>query len=150
MTTTQHPPAPPSLEERRLYYFNIFPACPRLVARSSTFVWEHPRKPGSVMYLTRLRYDRRDSPFFRLWENWKSGLIIQLMRIAERVNYTFMETARVEINGESHDTLMIGVEPDSLSWERGYALALRCKAVLEERGIHNVHCEIREARGFWW
>lgn len=56
-----------------------------------------------------------------------------------------METFRVDINSEVHDTLMTSVKPDSLSWERGYALALRCKAVLEELGIHNVHCEIRES-----
>lgn len=67
------------------------------------------------------------------------------MEATEDVLYNTIDIFRVYINDEYHETLMISVNPDSLSWERGYALAMRCKAVLEECGIHNVHCEIRES-----
>lgn len=74
MTTSQPIPAPPSSEERRLYYYSLLPSCAPLVARSSTYVWENPQKPGSVMYPTRLRFGRRDTPFF-----FKYGKIMNLV-----------------------------------------------------------------------
>ncbi|KAL6882857.1 hypothetical protein HDV57DRAFT_461989 [Trichoderma longibrachiatum] len=40
---------------------------------------------------------------------------------------------------------MVAVTPNTLSWDQGHAVALRCKAILEEHGIHDVHCEIRES-----
>ncbi|KAK1237869.1 hypothetical protein MKX08_002448 [Trichoderma sp. CBMAI-0020] len=43
------------------------------------------------------------------------------------------------------NTLLIAVKPNSLSWSRGNTLALRCKAILEEHGIRDMHCKIRES-----
>lgn len=140
----QPTPAPPSPEERELYYYHLFPSCPPLLARSSTYVWENPQRPGSVMYPSGLSFKVRDRLLAQLWRDAQSGLISRFIEATEDV-FNTMDIFRVYINDEYHETLMISVDPDSMSWERGYAIAMRCKAVLEEYDIHNVHCEIRES-----
>lgn len=51
----------------------------------------------------------------------------------------------VGLKNEFHNTLLIAVAPGSMSWHQGHVLALRCKAILEEHGIKDMHCEIRES-----
>lgn len=97
------------------------------------------------MYPSHLGFSRRGLLTQR-WENapsaYSSNLESRIMQAAEDVYYNKIEIFDVYINGECHETLIISVDPSSLSWERGYALAMRCKAVLEE---YNVHCEIQES-----
>jgi hypothetical protein len=100
------------------------------------------------MYPSRLSFSGRDKPLTQLWNSRQSGLMERIMEAAKDA-YNAIDILRVYMNGDFHETLMISVNPDSLSWERGYVLAMRCKAMLEEYGIHNVHCEIRESVTQW-
>lgn len=42
-------------------------------------------------------------------------------------------------------TLMIAVTAGSTDFQSAIAVALKCKTVLEQYGIRNVECEIRES-----
>ncbi|RFU79633.1 hypothetical protein TARUN_2606 [Trichoderma arundinaceum] len=149
---TMQQPAPPSAEESELYYYGL-PSCPRLVARSSTHIWQNPQMPGFTtftgtlnMYPKSLRPAGRHPLLHQLWNNATSSLRVQIVEaVSAASDWTAIDILRVGLNKEFYPTLLLAVKPDSLSWSRGHAIALRCKAILEDHGIHDVHCEIRES-----
>ncbi|KAL7781939.1 hypothetical protein V8C37DRAFT_398062 [Trichoderma ceciliae] len=148
---TQQPSAPSS-EERELYYFGL-PSCPKLVARSSRHVWRNPQMPGPTtftgtynMYPKSLRPAGRDSMLNQLWNNAASSLRAQILEAVKTApDWTAIDIMRVGLKEEFQTTLLLSVMPDSLSWDRGYTIALRCKGILEAHEIYDVDCEIRES-----
>lgn len=144
-------PAPPSREERNLYYGGL-PALPKLVARSSLIAWINPQKPDSMwrgaisnMYPKSFRPAKRDVLLYQQWNNAMSSLRMQILEAASVADWVVIDILSVGLKKEFNNTLLIAVAPDSMSWPQGHALALRCKAILEEHGIKDVHCEIRES-----
>lgn len=142
---------PPSHEESELYYYGL-PSCPKLIARSSTHIWQNPQRPGFTtftgtlnMYPKLLRPVGKHPQLHRLWNNATSSLGVQILQAVSGTDWTAIDILRVGLNDEFHITFLIAVKPDTLSWHRAHTLTLRCKAILEEEGIHDVHCEIRES-----
>ncbi|KAM0470378.1 hypothetical protein ACHAPX_009998 [Trichoderma viride] len=153
---------PPSDEERELYYYGL-PSRPRLVARSSSSSdpWVNPQMPGpttwrgstSNMYPRLLRPAKGDPALHQQWNNAASSLRIQIMEAVNAVDWTAIDILSVglekpeepEPEAQYHNTLLVAVKPKSLPWSRGNTLALRCKAILEEHGFKDMHCEIRES-----
>ncbi|KAL7896320.1 hypothetical protein HDV63DRAFT_413314 [Trichoderma sp. SZMC 28014] len=152
---------PPSDEERELYYYGL-PSCPKLVARSSSVTkpWVDPQMPGFPTYEGTLNMHPRvflpakDNPLLsQQWNDATSSLRIQILEAVSVADWAAIDILRVGLdkdNGpdglkkEFQNTLLIAVVPDSMSWQEGHSLALRCKAILEEHGI-DMHCEIRES-----
>lgn len=139
-------PLPPSTEERHLYYYHFLAdGRPLLVARTSTFVFENPLKPEAIMYPIPIYYTR-PTPLKDAWADERSGLMSQVMDAVEEVGvFDSIEPSHFYMNQGTPETLVISIPPKSMSWNRAIVLALRCKAMMEECGIHNVHCEIRES-----
>ncbi|KAL7928729.1 hypothetical protein V8C35DRAFT_317385 [Trichoderma chlorosporum] len=50
--------------------------------------------------------------------------------------WTAIELFRIAMNDESQITLMIAVQPGTLSWSDGYAIAMQCKSIFEAHVIH--------------
>ncbi|KAM0510841.1 hypothetical protein ACHAPE_010467 [Trichoderma viride] len=147
--------APPSSEERDLYYGGL-PGGPELVARSSSNPWVNPQKPDSMwrgaienMYPKSFRPAKGDVLLHQQWNNAASSLRKQILDAASVADWAAIDILSVGLGfglkNEFHNTLLIAVAPGSMSWHKGHVLALRCKAILEEHGIKDVHCEIRES-----
>lgn len=91
------------------------------------------------------------------WNNAASSLRVQIIEAVNAVDWTAIDILSIGLGkpknpeepekpeAQSHSTLLIAVKSNSLSWSRGNTLALRCKAILEEHGIKDMHCEIRES-----
>ncbi|KAL6890960.1 hypothetical protein GGI43DRAFT_430508 [Trichoderma evansii] len=144
---------PPSSEERDLYYFGL-PSCPKLVARSSSIIdpWVNPQMPGPTTFTgTMNMYPKSflpagDNTLLRqLWNDATSSLRIQIMEAVSVADWTSINILRVGLKEDFHNTLLIAVAPNSMPWREGHSLALRCKTILEEHGITDMHCEIRES-----
>ncbi|KAM0264321.1 hypothetical protein ACHAQJ_000811 [Trichoderma viride] len=98
------------------------------------------------MYPKSLRPVGREPKLHKLWNDATSPLRVKILEaVSAATDWTAIDILRVGLNEEFHTTLLLSVKPDSLSWSRGHAIALRCKAILEEYDIHHVHCEIRES-----
>lgn len=143
-------PTPPSDREANIYYYGL-PSCPKLVARSSTHVWEDPCRldrttyPGPTNTYKTLRPAGGDPLLHRLWNDATSSLRIQIIEAVSAVDWRAVDILRLGWVGEFHTTLLVSVKPESLSWSQAHPLTLRCKGILEAHGISNVHCEMRES-----
>lgn len=144
--------SPPSNREATLYYWGL-PSCPRLVARSSTHVWEDPGPvdggpftyPPSFLTFKSFRPAAGDPLLHRLWNDATSSLRIQIVDALSAADWTAVDILRVGRVGGFRTTLLVSVKPKTLSWSQAHRITLLCKAILEEHGIDNVHCEIRES-----
>ncbi|KAM0513892.1 hypothetical protein ACHAPE_007245 [Trichoderma viride] len=138
-------PSPPSTKEADLYYLGL-PSRPRLVARSSTHLWQDPFGSSSPSRMHKsLRPAHGDPLLHRLWNDATSSLRIQIVEAVDAADWTAVDILRVGWIAEFHTTLLVSVKPGSLTWSRAHPITLRCKAILEGHGIGNVHCEIRES-----
>ncbi|KAF3073939.1 hypothetical protein CFAM422_003447 [Trichoderma lentiforme] len=148
-------PTAPDLDEVEFYYYGII-QCPRLVARSSPHVWVHRQNPNHTrscfypelpysLYPKTLHAVGRHPLLHRLWNDAGSSLRIQILQAIREIDWTSVDFLRVGHNGEYQITLMVAVRPGTLTWNYGHPVALRCKSVLDEHGIHDVPCEILEA-----
>lgn len=146
MALQAHPPTP---EERDLYYYGL-PSCPKLVARSSTKVWQKSiMTSGTYSSLCPkvLRPAGQHPVFNRLWNDATSSLRTQILQtIKSAPDWAAVDIMRVGLPDDLHTTLLISVKPDSLTWERGYDIALQCKKISEQHEIYNIDCEIPSAR----
>lgn len=143
--TAMESPSPPSDREAVSYYRGL-PSCPRLVARSSTHAWEDPSR-SSLPVITgkSLRPAGGDPLLHRLWNDATSSLRIHIVEALSAADWTAVDILRVGCDGDFNTTLLVSVKPASLSWTQAHPITLRCKGILEEHGIHYVHCEIRES-----
>ncbi|KAL7895585.1 hypothetical protein HDV63DRAFT_411991 [Trichoderma sp. SZMC 28014] len=143
--STTMAPSPPSESEAVLYYWGL-PSCPRLVARSSTNAWQPPSpSPNHVATSKSLRPAGGDPLLHRLWNDATSSLRIQIVEALSAAVWTAVDILRIGRDGDFHTTLLVSVKPASLSWAQAHPITLRCKGILEDHSIDNVHCEIRES-----
>ncbi|KAH9967052.1 hypothetical protein BGW80DRAFT_1341118 [Lactifluus volemus] len=113
-------PFVPSAEEAKHRYYGL-PSQPYFVARSSHDVWVVPT----------------------VWEG-RVGVAMHTFLVEQKVRYTSVDPVRIGIVNESAAPVIIwvGVEPGSLSAERGIEVAVGLRAFLLENGIEDVHVEI--------
>ncbi|KAL7955903.1 hypothetical protein V8C34DRAFT_326768 [Trichoderma compactum] len=150
-------PTPPTEEECRLYYYGL-PYCPRLVARSSTHVWEIRQLPLSTSSNPRENMVPKalaqcpEHPAYHLWFDPACSLrgdIVQAVTAANATDWVSIDLIGIRDNdGFNTDfvaTLMVTVKPGKVSWSAGYAIARQCKSILEAHNILDVECEIRES-----
>lgn len=97
------------------------------------------------MYPKSFRPAKRDVLLHQQWNNATSSLRVLILKAASVANWVTIDILSVGSNNEFNNTLLIAVAPESMSWHQGHVLALRCKFILEEHGIKDVHCEIRES-----
>ncbi|KAK1237853.1 hypothetical protein MKX08_002432 [Trichoderma sp. CBMAI-0020] len=88
---------------------------------------------------------KRNVLLHQQWNDAASSLRMQILEAASVADWVAIDILSVGLKNEFNNTLLIAVAPHSMSWHQGHALALRCKAILEEHGIEDVHCEIRES-----
>jgi hypothetical protein len=134
-------PFVPSAEEAKYRYYGL-PSQPYFVARSSHDVWVMPT--GMEAY-RELRPVGRHA-LCEVWEG-RVGVAMHTFLVEQKVRYTSVDPVRIGIVNESAAPVIIwvGVEPGSLSAERGIEVAVGLRAFLLENGIEDVHVEIRES-----
>ncbi|PTB64844.1 hypothetical protein BBK36DRAFT_1170516 [Trichoderma citrinoviride] len=143
---------PPGAEEQELYYYGL-PSCPKLVARTSSNVWVNPQMPGPTtftgtlnMYRKMLRPAGRHPLLNQLWNDATSSLRVQITDAVSDIDWHAIDILRVGyVHEQSPITLMVAVTPDTVSWNQAYPVAVRCKSILEQHGIHGIECEVRES-----
>lgn len=149
-TTAMTPPVPPSPEEQRGYYFGLL-SRPKLVARSSTTPWTQKRDREFTICKS-LGLVGRDHPIIEQWKDYTSTLRQSISAILRGIDWTNIELLRIGYDTsywsreefEQPVTLMITVRKDSTSWKHAYAIAMACRAVIVECGIHDVHVEVKQ------
>lgn len=67
------------------------------------------------------------------------------MEAVSVADWTAIDILRVGLNEQFQNPLLIAVAPNSMPRQEGHSLALRCKTILEQHGIPDMHCEIRES-----
>ena len=140
-------PYPPSLAEAQNFYYGL-PSRPRLVARSSTYIWVEPT--GADAYLV----PKEASPlgFHPLREIWEATVGPAMVDYLDGkgVKFTSLDPVRMGQTGDSSPSAIvwIGVLPGSLTAEIGIEVAIHCKSILSAHHIEDVHIEIRESEVF--
>ncbi|KAI0365795.1 hypothetical protein BV20DRAFT_713566 [Pilatotrama ljubarskyi] len=141
------PPAPycPSDIEATHYYHGL-PSKPRLVARSSCDVWRRPTGPEAYLDSKELS-PLGSHPLCGLWEKTIGPAMDEYLQEAG-VRCTSMIPLRIGVVGRPSPpaVILVGVQPRSLSAEEGIQVALRCRSILVEHGISDVHVDIRESQ----
>ncbi|KAF7795267.1 hypothetical protein EIP86_006420, partial [Pleurotus ostreatoroseus] len=141
---SRNTPYVPSALEAKRYYYRL-PSKPRLIARSSCDVWTKPTgleayfRPKSLTPLgPHLLND--------VWEDNVGPAMAQYM-LQQGVQWTTMTPLRIGIADEPSPpaVVLIGVNPGTLTHERGIDVAVHCRSILVELGISDVHVEIRES-----
>lgn len=146
----------PSSDEQELYYFGL-PSRPKLIARSSTTPWE-PKMDRTDPLWPSLRTKSLTPPgrhhLIPLWNDINGDLrkdIIEALAGTEWHTIDLLRLGYNSPNGEEPDgpqpiTLLVSIEPAKVAWEEAHRVVMRCKAILEEHGISDVHCEMRESK----
>ncbi|PIL33932.1 hypothetical protein GSI_03639 [Ganoderma sinense ZZ0214-1] len=138
-------PYPPSPQEACCFYYAL-PSQPRLIARSSTYVWVEPT--GMEAYNT----PKESSPFNAshplraIWESTVGPTMVAYLD-AKGVKWTSLDPLRMGKIGDTSPPhiVWLGVVPGSLSPEEGVEVATHCRNILSSHGIDDVHVEIRES-----
>jgi len=125
----------PISEEEAKYYYKGLPSCPRLVSRTSTTPWDRQEKELGI------------ASSHAIGKVWEDGLALKAFELMENVDCTSVDIVRIGPAGEHRNpvVLWIGVTPGSLSHDDGFAVAHKCKKLLEEHDITDVDVEIRES-----
>ncbi|CUS13210.1 unnamed protein product [Tuber aestivum] len=138
------PPSPISSQEANHYYHGLY-SRPVLVARTGTNLWKPPVSPPGY-FLRKVLLSVGNHPLTELWE---ANLALQIHKIldSKEIKWTSTDVVRIGVVGESITPVIIwiGVQPDTLSWEAGYSVAIECKELLVANRILDVEVEIRES-----
>ena len=127
------------------FYYAGLPSSPRLLARTSTNLWEKPKGLEAYRKLKQLGVVINHK-LNTVWEDNVAPIIHA--RLDEMgVKWTSTDIVRIGVVGESSAPviLWIGVTPKSLDSENANTAAFRCLDVLKEANITDVHVEIRES-----
>lgn len=138
--------SPPSKREAQLYYYGL-PSRPKLVARTGP-PWKDfaDTEDPIVRELSPLG----DHPMQHQWEG-TDGLNRRVLDLLDELNVRWTSIDPVRFRWEeryevsSQAVVWIGVVPGSLSSEDGVVAVLKCKKLLEERGVADAEVEIRES-----
>ncbi|KAG8980698.1 hypothetical protein FRB90_007531 [Tulasnella sp. 427] len=130
-------PFVPSPEEAKHRYYGI-PSQPLFVARSSHDIWLMPT--GMEAYLQPKELRRVGG--HALCNVWDGGVDVAMhtFLVEQNVHYTSLDPVRIGIVGEPAAPVIIwvGVEPGSLSAERGIEVAVGLRALLLQSGIEDI------------
>ncbi len=151
-------PDPPSAEEQNRYYIGL-PSKPRLVARSSTARWAACPDPEYLNHIDsgfgyafpKLLLNVGPHPLTEIWDQQENAVqeavvealaglkwnTVDVLRIGYAYQYPKLEHFPV--------TLMVSVAHHSVSWQEAVAVAVRCRGILQQHGVLDVECEIRES-----
>ena len=141
------PTAPyvPSPMERRHFYYGIY-SRPALVARSSYDLWVIPT--GAEAYMVPKECKPAGiSSLKNVWEDTLGRAMGEYLQDMG-VQVTSLDPIRIGKAGDVSPPLIIwiGVISGSLAPDAGIKVAIRCKTMLEENSINDVHVEIRESQ----
>ena len=130
--------------EAEFYYYGL-PSRPRLVGRSSTHEWVAPCGPGVFPRHKQLQPVGMH-PINDIWEGDLSYKVVERLN-SKQLSWTSIDVVRIGFVDESFSPviLWIGVEPDTLSYKQGMAVAHSCHEILVKSGITNVDVEMRES-----
>ena len=150
LTSSNLPPV--SETEARGWYHGL-PSHPKLIARTGSLPFElvpsfdagFPDHPETKELRVVGEHKIRD-----VWED-DLALKIHALLDEKQVDWTSTDVVWIatidEPKGGNNVVLWIGVVPESLSYERGIDVALRCQRVLaDDYGIEDVDVEIRTSR----
>lgn len=142
---------PPSQQEREYYYYGITPR-PRLVARSSTDIW-NPVQDGRQ--LEKQSRPAGDHPMVHAWNNFTNPMRREIFQALNSVIWSVIDIMRVGYKGinsqtgEEFDqpvTFLVTVQNGSVHWARGVSVITECHQILRRHGILDVECEMKETR----
>lgn len=155
---------PPSEKEKREYYYGL-PSQPVLVARSNPDdEWYSEDVGGNWPESARKRLSNvGQHKIVNMWDGPLREQILEAIQPLEwnsvdvlRIDYEQDETVPDEQVGgnfarkhpEPPVTLFVTVQPStpSATWGHAYSIAMRCKEILENFDINDVHCEIKEGQ----
>ncbi|KAI1035283.1 hypothetical protein LB504_005997 [Fusarium proliferatum] len=139
------PATAPSRKEVRNYYRGL-PDSPNLVARSTTTPWND----NGI-------YERLLDPVGKhavvpLWNKSTGSLRCKILEAVENIDWNAIDILRCgSTDFKDRDLvrpviLFVSAEPKSTTWLNGRAVALRCREVLRDHGIHDVEVEMKESR----
>ena len=138
-------PTAPSPVEAKYYYYGIY-SRPRLVARSSADVWVEPT--GAEAYLIPKEISPVGlHPLNDVWETMVGPAMDRYLQDMG-VKCSSLDPIRMgQVGKPSRPPVIIwvGVLPGTLSADDGVQVATRCKAILTDSSIDDVHVEIRES-----
>ena len=132
----------PSADEAKWRYANL-PSRPYFIARSSDDVWVTPTDIDIIIEHRELRPVGKHP----LCDVWTGTIDLEMHNYLEeqKVEYSSMDPVRMAILNEPTAPVIVwvGVQPDSLSAERGTEVACDLRRILLRNGIDDVHVEIR-------
>ncbi|KAF4506833.1 hypothetical protein G6O67_006874 [Ophiocordyceps sinensis] len=139
----------PTPKERAFYYAGL-PSSPKLVARSSSEPsylrldeWGNP--------ICKKLHIVGDHPIIAKWNDdaptSPRAQVVDLLS-ACNVDWHAIDVLRIgDLDARIASVMLfISVEPDSLSWQTGRAVAMQCRLILLHHDLPDVHCEIKESR----
>jgi len=144
-------PYKPDDQERDRYYYG-FTNNSRLAARTSANRWselQHEHGWGSRLVQSRKIY----LPLVdqQIISAWTERLSLQIIEMLNQCSWSYFFPIRIGLERDAErvrpsTVLMIAVEPDSIQWDKGIAIALECRTILRAFNITNVEAEIREGQ----
>ena len=140
-------PSIPSVEEAIGRYWDL-PSRPYFIARSSLDAWHIPSD-----LMIEINSDHRElrpvgkHPLCGIW-NGKIDEEMHNYLVEQKVHYTSLDLVRLGVLDEATRTtppviVWVGVEPNTLSAQRGIEVAVSLRSVLLQHDINDVHVEIR-------
>ena len=125
-------------------YYAGLPSSPRLLARTSSTLWQKPTGPEAYRKIKQLGVVVNHE-LNGVWE-FKVAPKVQDCLDEMQVLWTSLDIVRIcEVGGPSTVTLWIGVKPKSLDDKDANTAAFRCLDVLKAFRITDVDVEIRES-----
>lgn len=140
-------------------YFRGLPSSPRLVARSNwAKKWTDMRPHGNWSSEWVKKHIHSVEILHRIVPQWNlgfSGLLVpQITAAIGNLQWNTIDVLRIGYErppGMLHSevegfvALLIGVEPGT-TWSEAFPVALKCKEILEQHGIYDVECLIKEGQ----
>lgn len=146
VTMEQSGPYKPDTTERNEYYFGL-DGKPKLVARTSSNRWTKPDYTGPFTGTTPKYYAAvKNASIIAKWNETLNNALIQVLK---ECHWSFFFPIRIglidELSFNLPTVLLVGVQKDTLSWERGINIALKCRQTLQDSGIVDIEVEVYEA-----
>jgi hypothetical protein len=136
-------PYPPGEEEQTFYYHGL-PSRPKLVARSSSFLWQ--RQFRDEHEARKVLRNIGDHPIV---DQYNDNVVKDIIGVLGDLAWNSIDVLRIGFNFEDPAKypiiLWVSVQPGSTTWDKGSQCAINCAAVLREYNVLDVECEIREA-----
>lgn len=150
----QQPPSEPRAEERFCYHYGL-PSHPILAARSNSDPWGHKIVDDWSVGKGFRPVGRH--PIVELWNDSTGPLRCAILEAFESVRWVAIDILRIRYDihdGSSEEfdqpvTLFISVVPNSIPWSQGYPIVMRCRDILQQHGMYDIYCKMKESRVGW-